>query len=233
MAAPIAYYTLSESAGSPVASDSSGNQATALTPAGSGTGVVFGNATGPLGGGSLTAATFAGGKYLIRTVDPSLTTYTLRFSFATLSANHALGCVDAGANAILIQSGDIQFAGFLFGTDVNDGLWHDVAIVVGGGTADLYLDGALGANDVAVGSVPLTTLRIGGHPVSTGLTGSIAHVAIFDSALSPTRIADHASAALTGFAGESGTARIARICRYAGIPVGTLDPSLTDMPPAC
>jgi len=60
---PVAYYTLGEPAGSTSAADSSGKVAPNLAMVGSGTAVVFGNATGP-GTDGLTAATFANGKYL-------------------------------------------------------------------------------------------------------------------------------------------------------------------------
>ncbi len=78
---PAAYYTMGEPEGATFASDSSGNLAPNLVQAGTGAAVTFGTATGP-GTDGLTAATFAGGKYLSTTVTTA-TAVTVERSFST------------------------------------------------------------------------------------------------------------------------------------------------------
>ena len=80
-------------------------------------------------------------------------------------------------------------------TNFNDGAWHQAIGVSDGNTAFLYVDGALSASQVGVGSLPGTPedLLIGGAPdYTTGdlnashqryFAGAITEVAFFDTAL--------------------------------------------------
>jgi hypothetical protein len=218
---PVAYYTLGEPAGATSAADTSGNQAPALTPIGTGAAVVFGTDTGPTTDG-LTAATFAGGQYLTATL--SATPGAIEFWFAT-TTNDAT--VRPLVWPLAILSGQLYDANLHTSLGaVADGLNHDVVI---NGTT-VYLDG------VSVGtglSGPQdAVLRVGGGSSGAGagvFIGSMAHVVAYSGALSAARITAHYSAGSTGFAGESGTARLTRLFGYAGIPIGTFDTSLTNV----
>lgn len=228
---PNAYYTLGEPAGSTSAADSSGSQQPALTETGTGTGVAFGNATGP-GTDGLTAAEFAGGKYLTSSANFG-TIAAIECAFSTSTA--ALAVLIAGqANPFLqiqidstghIAAFSTSF-GFLTGPVVTDGLTHVAALRYSGTTVSLLLDGVV--EDSAASA--LTGEAINGVNVGGDFTGTIAHLALFSADPGATRLTAHADAMLTGFAGESGTARITRLAGYAGLSLGTLDTSLTNVP---
>lgn len=86
----------------------------------------------------------------------------------------------------------------------------------------LYLDGVLVASSSFVSPLPnYDTIYIGGGNGNGGsltvFSGTLSHVAAFDTGLADARIADDANAALTGFAGERSDQRIARYARYGGI----------------
>jgi len=244
---PTAYYTLGEAEGASAAGDSSGSGKGTLAAAGSGTAVAFGNGTGPVDG--LPAPTFAGGQYLSgrgATFIGTGSAFTVEFFFATSMAAPAFVspvlAIDDGSDflgVILVvnTSGKIQvnFGGNLLvsSASVNDGLIHHVALTLTiGGVLTLYLDGvsvASGAGTVLPGD---DLIRLGLAPsnlaVTTPFIGTLSHVAIHTAALSAARVGQH-SAAGHDFVGESGTARLSRVAGYGGIPVGTLDSSLTNV----
>jgi hypothetical protein len=166
----IAYYTLGEPAGATTAGDTSGNGAPVLTQAGSGADVVFGNATGP-GTDSLTAATFAGGKWLKGGITPlgSAASVLIEafFSTSTTAANQTIAAIknNAGANVpgaevigiVVDQTTGVVRGGFgvagvniITGASagsVADGNTHHAAwrVTLSGGNAvgSLWLDGVL------------------------------------------------------------------------------------------
>ena len=214
---PSADYTLGEPAGATSAYDSSGNQAPPLTMTGTGTDVVFGNATGP-GTDGLTAATFAGGRRLQATL--ASTPVLLECWFAT-TTNDAVDRTLLGTKTVAgpaVTNGNLTFAGSGSAGAVADGLEHHVAWT---GTS-VYLDGVLtGLGATAPGDATLV--------VGQAFIGSMAHVAAYAVAPSAARIAAHYQSGTTGFAGESGSARLTRLAGYAGIPLGTLDTSLTNV----
>jgi hypothetical protein len=99
----------------------------------------------------------------------------------------------------------------------------------------IEVDGATQPNVSSFGNLAFTgTLYVGGAPASaggatTGFTGVIGHVALVNQLTTIARAQSHGTAVQTGFAGESGTARITRLAGYANIPVNTLDASLTNV----
>lgn len=114
---------------------------------------------------------------------------------------------------------------------VTDGLTHHAAFKLvfdpaAGGTitTTLYLDGAIaGTTTTSFPAIfPFAGMQIGYTPLSFGTpgayTGTLAHAACYAIALSDARVADHATAGLTGFSGERSDQRIARYARYAKIP---------------
>lgn len=213
---PVAYYTLGEPEGATSAGDTSGSQAPALTMVGSGTDVVFGTATGP-GTDGLTAATFAAGKRLDAVLSATPTALEAWFSTSTIDGSDR-GIIGTGTNGITVTSGNLTFNGSGSGGAVADGLVHHI---VWQGTS-VYLDDVLtGLAATAPGDAHLV--------VGSAFIGSIAHVAADGSTLSAARRTAHYQAGSTGFAGESGTARLTRLAGYANMPVGTLDASLTNV----
>lgn len=235
---PVAHYMLDN-----LADSVSGG--VALVQAGTGTAVAF-EGTGPTDG--ISAAQFAGGKYLTAT----------RANFFTAGVGFTLEAFVAasapGTNAVIVGAHDgaslngvvnLRFsstgaviAGLYSGGDhidavtsgasISDGNVHHVAgLWAGDGlSVSLYVDGVLqGSGTTAVNS-PVTTLYIGGGP-SAGfgpspnmvtLTGTVAHAAAFSTLPAAARIADHSTAGRTGFAGETAEDRLKRYAAWAGIP---------------
>lgn len=96
-----------------------------------------------------------------------------------------------------------------------DRVYHTAVTVSATGTISLYADGVLlataagGAFSAGTGFNTLTF---------SGFMGTFAHVAVYNTALSATRIAAHANAGLSGFGGETPAARLTRYAGYVGIP---------------
>lgn len=223
--APLAYYTLGEPAAATTVGDSSGvGLVPTLRSVGSGAAIVFGSATGP-GTDGLTAAQFSGGKYLAANLAtftaPSL---TLECFFATTTVTGGTlvalpGSTLAGDSIALDTTGKILWATSgatprLTSTAYNDGLTHHIALShdTAGGTASLYVDGVSVDSAGAIATVPITAIQVG-----AALTSSVSHVAFYGTALSAARIAAHAAAGLTGFAGETSDQRITRLATYGRV----------------
>lgn len=228
---PTAYYTLGEPEGATSAGDTSGNQAPPLTSAGT---VTFGTGTGP-GTDGLTAATFAGGGYLIGTAATDVWGMECFFSTTTTpAAAMPLMTSPLGFAIVVDTGGRIRTdAADLSSPVVTDGATHHLMWRPG---ANVYLDGVdigtpfaspagNGAFSIGGGG------RFGAGYATTPFVGTISHVGIYPSTAIPTnaRTIAHASAGSTGFAGESGTARITRLAGYIGLTTGTLDASLTNV----
>ena len=235
---PVAYYTLGEAAGAVSASDTSGNNAPALTQTGSGAAVVFGNATGP-GTDGLTAAQFtADGNALINPAayTSAVADMTLDCFFSmtavTASSGSTVAFLDAGALALGAWTDGRVYAK-VGASQINsaatylDGSTHHLAIAYDNSTTNYtaYLDGvsigtATAPAGLTNGLAPFMR-SIGGSPDDNGrranITGVIAHAASFNSRVSAARILAHANAGLTGFTGETPAARITRYASYAGI----------------
>jgi hypothetical protein len=230
--APSAYYTLGEPAGATSANDTSGRTGPSLGLAGTGSAVVFGTATGP-GTDSLTAAQFSNGMFLAKA--SGIQTIEGFFSTTTLPASSGyLWQYVVGVASLSITDVHIDATGKLHGVaqggvdistsgSVADGLTHHFAFVPSSfftPTWSLYLDGSL------VGSAVGSSLGGGGSTwVGQGFTGVLAHLAnpLATPGLSAARVAAHATAGLTGFAGERSDQRISRLANYGGATVQALE----------
>ncbi|NDD96778.1 MAG: hypothetical protein EBZ93_04670, partial [Actinobacteria bacterium] len=136
---------------------------------------------------------------------------------------------NGGDNAVLAAAGDhnngfefrqadrgaLELVGFANGRaqristgpgTVAQGAWHQVAVVVDGGTASIVVDGAV----VASGAVALGggQLSIGGATDANPYRGWLAHVAVFPMAISAARLGAHWTA--TGYQAPSGNTPIVR-----------------------
>jgi len=104
------------------------------------------------------------------------------------------------------------------------GEWAHAALrLTSSGDLDLFVDGVLVAS-VSGAPVPavLRGIRVAQGPRTFGpWDGQIANVAVYDTALSDARIADHALA-VTGWAGELTGGRFQRLARLAGVPSGLI-----------
>lgn len=128
---------------------------------------------------------------------------------------------------------------------VTDGDEHHASIkALANGTNNaltLEVDGTVIGTAVWTGlgsGMSFSAMSIGGGNINgtqTVFAGVVSHAAAFDYAVSDARLAAHAAAALTGFAGERSDQRIARLAGYVGIPTAqqVLDVGMsTSMAPA-
>jgi hypothetical protein len=230
---PTAYYTLGEAAGSTSAGDSSGNQATPLTIAGAGAAMTFGSGIGP-GTDGLTAAMFFGGKFLSGALAPSQSTTGATgvwFNTSTLPGSDSRLAVLNGWGLVFRTTGVIQGSGpigFLAGAvSMADGLTHFAAVTSDGATATLWIDGVSVAT-AGISAAGVIRDCVGGSDLGLSpFTGTVSHVASWPSLTGADVAAIYRAGA--GLA-ESGTSRITRLAGYAGVPVGSLDTSLTNVP---
>lgn len=222
----VAYYTLGDPSGSTQAADSSGNLVTSLSMTGSGTAVVFGNATGPATDG-LTAAQFANGQYLSATLSTGLggvrdirATVLLDSYPASSSDLIRLSPTIGDSIFIRVNSSGAVVAG-VGGTTVTSsalstGTTHDVSFSAGVGTSTLYVDGVSVGTAGGVATVAdMITISAG-----SGLSGVLSHLAV-ESRVTPA----NAWNAVNGH--TSSTAYMTRIAAVTGTTVGTLDTGLT------
>lgn len=116
-----------------------------------------------------------------------------------------------------------------------DGETHHLAATVSGTTLRLYVDGILEAtvSDADFVFPNVNRLQVGeiylAGSSDADKTGVVAHVAIYDKALTADRIAAHAGAGLGGLAGDLAVERLDRIAAYGAVPVAErdIDPSAT------
>lgn len=244
---PAAHYMMNNR------NDATGKQSPLLrtfSNSGTGTAVNFTNATGP-GTDGITAATFAGGEWLVKRWEPvnaSSPTGTVEFFLLTSTANKTvLGAPDETSSStgrvyyVEIGSDGKLIVGQSLGTtggaawsqpstnSVADGLTRHIAIVCDGSSTKLYINGALDVSNannwagfnkiLSVGGSATYDIQGGAGFIPRGaMSGVIAHLAVYDYALTAGRIFDHAAAGLSGFAGEAPWLRTGRYAIYAGVP---------------
>lgn len=227
---PVAYYPLGEAEGSTTAADVSGVGTAPLTMIGDPTlPVVFGQATGP-GTDDLTAATFTPlGQYLWTSVTPIAASFSVEGFFnATARADlvrlrQADGTVSV---AVALEASGVLSAAYNSVTVATvatylDGNTHHFVVTFNGTTLVLYVDGvSAGSAAVADGHSGLTELLLAS---STEASLVLAHVAVYDAALSSTRVLAHATAGAGAWVGETTDARFGRYADMAGIPAAEVN----------
>lgn len=157
--------------------------------------------------------------------------------FMTLKTTAVSGVILAGLDGTTVLS--LDGSGSLVLSDhgtpriisdapVNDGEWHTVWVsndwLAGSpGIVTMVIDGV--SQGSAAGSVGTGSWRV---QLGFGFTGSIGHFCLAGSSAA---IADNLSEAfMTGYNDEPGTDRLGRLAGYVGLPVGTFDDSLTNVP---
>jgi len=116
---------------------------------------------------------------------------------------------------------------------VSDGALHHCAVTGDGTTFTMFYDGTaqVDTDTIPAGTWTPATLTVAAMPETAAVSeGIFAHVVLFASELSDARIAAHAEAGLTGFAGETPAARLARYAVYAGVPAAETDFETGDLP---
>lgn len=135
--------------------------------------------------------------------------------------------IEAGGQVYGVQRGGDNVS-LLSSGIYTDGAWHiaHLAITVGSSpTYKLYVDGSLvdsSSPSFYAYGISNGHLSIGGGGSATGYTGNLAHVAVFSTALSTTRISAHTSAMdiTDAFANERTDQRIGRYLDWAGVAAG-------------
>lgn len=212
---PSAYWPCDEEAGALAAGDSSGNQAAPLTMTGSGAAVTFGS------GG----ADFTGGQYLhvAMTSSPSPLGLLLKRTGAPAAAE----CVFLGYACELVIETTGKLSLYRTGslaaqtsTSICDGAQHAVGLYGFAGSGKLTVDGGTVGTFAALGigvSYPQDLRFGGGGTIATAtMSGRLSDITLGAVPVAATVEAD--------------TARINRIAGYAGLTVGTMDSSLTNVP---
>lgn len=227
---PVAYYPLSEPEGSVTASDVSGSTQQPLRVQGSGASVTFGSATGPATDG-LTAATFAGGKYLQGRLAASFSgDFVFECFFLRASPPSAeeilMSC--GGVDVTLSADGWVRAycaSAVIVGDIVSscDGSTHHVTLVRSGSIIELYVD-QLSVDSAAAAPTGSPDVYIGGGVpnngiVATPFTGTVSHFAAYnyDYSIDPGRIGRHFAGISTSTA-ETSDSAFTRHATYAGVP---------------
>lgn len=196
---PIAYWEFDETSGTNAADSSvnsfNGTYETGHTLATS-------SAAANLG----TAVDFSGGYVSLGSHDlGSLAAYTVEAwinldSVAGFSSLIATSATGAGSMAFNISDGKIDFSN---GWGVQSGAntiavdtWYHVAVTKAGTSATIYINGSEVANgSVGAGPDSFSNFNIGAWGTSRKVDGTMDEVAIYNTALSDTRIAAHYAAA--------------------------------------
>jgi hypothetical protein len=225
--APLGYWTLGDPQGATSVSDSSPNGNSLRISRGTPT---FGTATG-LATDGLTAVTL--GNAAMQTWSTFALGLDLTFECfinapagAPTSPAYLISGADGGmwietTGALTASARGVAVTG----PAINDGKTHHLAWVWNGSSQTLYVDGvSVATQGVTLGTTGTAPITLG-QPVdvATGYTFTMAHAAVFDGPLSAARIAAHAAAGLTGFAGEAVATRLARYASWRGIPAAEID----------
>jgi hypothetical protein len=240
---PIGCWPLDEAAGSTSAGDRSAGRVTPLTPVQLGSGGAYDFGAGSFGpeastGLALTRSSGSVGYYLAGGTEPRSSTHghttveavVLPSSAASMTALRVSG---SGGNVLQIGTDSA-------GKPVATLIWsngetavvgsaalslteptHLAATVTVGATVELFVDGvSAGTTSAAVDPPGLGDVFVG-YGWSGLWDGQVANVAVYDTVLSPSRIADR-HLAMTGWAGELTGSRFQRLARLAGLPSGLI-----------
>lgn len=235
---PDAYWTMGEAEGSTQANDSSGNGAPPLVAQTSyvsdsfvTVAPTFGSAIGPETDG-LTAVEFpwvsgtSNSQLLRAKASGSLNAFELFVSktgtIATSRTVLNVGVSGGTQVSVSLEAPSglrVNIGGsFIDYTGTIGSTAKHVAVRENGANVELYVNGVLDGS-VAASLPTYDFVIVGGfsEPDST-TTAVVAHVALYSTAPTADRFADHADAGTDGFRNEDADERLARYASYAGIP---------------
>lgn len=239
---PYAYYPMSEPEGSTTCGDlaSRGAQATTVNQAGSGGTLSFGTGTGPddtLGCVVFTPVNDTNGKYFHADLGTAMeaasntdfvkvecwfkTSTKDRVLLVLRSINLALQMIfttDPVTGDLIIKNrGETEVDSSYATGDIADGKVHH--LLYDEADKRVYIDGVdKGTNPAVASTFDVRLLRIGGYANAGCWNGEIAHVAVYaNSSLTAASVLEHNTCGTTGFSGEAGNTRIARLASYVGI----------------
>ncbi|WP_433064992.1 LamG domain-containing protein [Dactylosporangium sp. CS-033363] len=218
--APLFYHRLADSTGTTSLADSSGN-ARAATASVATANTTYTMIAGPSVGGS---GIYLDGGGIVSTDTPIAgpNVFSLELWFRTSGGGKLIGFGNQPAapstsydRHVYVDSGGQLTFGIYEGgaantirtaSAYNNGSWHQVVATIGGGTMNLYVDGALQATGAGATPAALTGYwRVGGDalynstwpnvPAGGFITATVDEVAIYPVALSAAQVSAHYSAA--------------------------------------
>ena len=152
-----------------------------------------------------------------------------------MSVQHSSLEVTAAGKLMAAQRASTGNVTVTSAASITGGTWRHVAATftrsAGNVSIEAFIDGASVGTSTAAGS-PLVaqgwqfvgSTVIPGDLVNTmHLTGSVASVAVYESALTSTQIAAHYAAGVDAFSGDSTDERFDRLCQFAQIPAALFD----------
>lgn len=218
---PVAYYTLAEPVGSVTASDSSGTSKPQLY--GRKTTPTFGEATGP-GNDSLTGVTLTGG-WLQATFSTAIVPASIECWFSTTGNDGYVIAMGDMAASVTPGGKMSDGVGSNSTPSVNDGNVHHVVLTRNGSDVVAYLDGAQFSSTAGGSSSSAVDMYVGDAFSFTGpvMTVSVTHAAVYTTALSAARVADHYASGVDAFAGEFAGERLEHYARFAGVGAADQD----------
>ena len=216
-----AYYTLADAIGQPSAADSTGHGYT-----GSVFGTVsFGQAS-PFLTGPATAATVTGNSGINIPASISGTAVSVDGWIKCPVAGVSGGFIIATGNGVSTgislyvssvsgyATGSVNGTSFSGSVNLNDGNWHYLALAYNAGAAVLYVDGAQAGIMSPAG--PLAALS---GTIATGNVGvdGFAQIALYNTTLSPTTIANQYTYGMAAWAAQDSGSRIQSILSTLGL----------------
>jgi hypothetical protein len=223
---PVRWWTMGDPSGSTAATEVFGRESLpAISVGGYTTPVVFGSATGPATDG-LTGVQFVGLDAPFGSLT-GMVLYSMDAASALPAGPQSVRAwvrldglcaidtliVDLGNGIYLyVTPAGVVRTTVCTGPNIADGRGHDIVVTRNGTSEILYVDG------VAVSTAARPMPNAGRYLSAGWYSGSMAHLAIYATALSAGDIATMSSSVLTGNSGERTDQRAVRLLDWASVP---------------
>lgn len=241
------YYPMQEAAGHQRASDISGNNQPRLVAQGVNTQYAFGTAMGTpdAATGVRITTTLVANWLLVGPPTGTWTSSTLRANFLwtiPTDSTAAIGSTDvihllflpnsgAGQTLTITGLGTIAAAGhgsYASGSLLNFvGIPHAIGLNINGTSTDIWVDGVKVSTAAGITTTWSNAALVVGDNQPGGLGIQVSDMVfsrfVLGAHVSDVRMAAEQNAMVNDFTGETPTARVTRVCGYAGVPTGTLD----------